>query len=145
MTTIKLNWGHYIAIFYTFFVVVLMTALIASFGVDRSLVVDDYYAKDLAYQSHFNKKDNQLNTNNVLKLKHDLTSEVIMLDFGTEAAASGTVTFYRPSDKSLDFTTSIDNNIMSINTADIAPGKWWIKVDWKVDGVAYYKEQEVFI
>ena len=90
----KFNWGHGITLFYIVFVGTLVTVLIKSFGVDHSLVVDDYYAKDIAYQSQFDKSVNSLNSDN-LKVKYDSENGVIKFELQDDAKASGNIQFYR--------------------------------------------------
>jgi hypothetical protein len=54
----KLNWGTSIAIFYILFAATMVGMVIKSKTYDHSLVTDDYYAKDLAYQQHYDKLAN---------------------------------------------------------------------------------------
>ena len=52
----KFNWGHGILLFFIIFVGSMLTVLWLSFGVDHSLVRDDYYDEDIHYQETFDKK-----------------------------------------------------------------------------------------
>lgn len=144
MKKTNLHWGHYIAIFYTFFVLVVITALIASFQVDRSLVIDDYYAKDIAYQEHFDKKKNLIKSGICMILHNDHTG-ILKIQFDKTHDIAGSIRFYRPSDKSLDFEVALKNTSLDFNTTLIAKGKWVIKVDWTTGGKDYYKEEMIFI
>ena len=44
----KFNWGHGILLFFIIFVGSMLTVLWLSFGVDHSLVRDDYYDEEMA-------------------------------------------------------------------------------------------------
>lgn len=138
----KFNWGHGIAIFYIFFVGIAVTALIASFGVDHTLVIDDYYAQDLAYQSTYEKTKNNLQSDN---LKVSIEGEQVILQFTGKDEINGTVHFYRASDKAMDFDHTIISNREQISTADLAPGKWRIKIDWQEGQKKYYKEEILYL
>lgn len=138
------NWGHGITIFYICFVATVVTVLIASFSVDHSLVVDDYYAKDLAYQSQYDKAQNNLAAQNVKINKDDDNSE-LSIDFTNDQKIEGTVYFYRPSDKSKDFNINIEGKETKVSTESLLPGKWILKIDWTEKGKSFYAEEIVYI
>ena len=138
----KFNWGHGIALFYIVFVGIVITALVASFDVDHSLVVDNYYAQDLAYQATYEKIENSLQSDNV-SIKQDANQ--ILLSFSGKEALSGTVQFYRASDKSMDFTHTIVSNNERIPIKDLAAGKWRLKIDWKEGQKQFYKEKILYL
>lgn len=140
--TKKFHWGHGIAVFYVIFVIAVVTALIASFGVDHSLVVDDYYAQDLAYQSTYDKISNSIKSDAVQVLVKDGEVEIV---FSNQERVSGNIKFYRPSDKSKDFSYPIMNLTESINTAQLSKGKWKLKIDWTDGEKAFYKEETIYI
>lgn len=140
----KFHWGHGIAVFYVIFVATLIVALVASTKVDHSLVVDDYYAQDIAYQERYDKTTNEL-TDNSVSISYSRENGKVVLEFTEEAIPTGTIHFYRASDKSLDFFTSITDRKMEIPTSEVAQGKWRIKIDWKSGDKKYYKEEDIFI
>lgn len=138
------NWGHGIFVFYVIFVGVLITALVASFGVDHTLVVDDYYAKDLAYQDQFDKEARSRKADN-LNVIHTAGESEVMLQFDTDELITGNVQWYRPSASQHDFNMSIEASEMLIQTDDLLPGKWRLKVDWEEAGKTYYREIELYL
>ena len=140
----KFNWGHGILIFYICFVGAVATALIASFGVDHSLVVDDYYAKDLAYQTQYTKSQNNLDKQS-LTIDNDKVNKAIKIDINTIAKVEGSINFYRPSDKTKDFSVKINDKNSSISTEGLLPGKWVLKIDWKENGKPFYSEELIYI
>jgi len=139
----KFNWGHGITLFYIIFVGTLLTVLIKSFGVDHSLVVDDYYAKDIAYQSHYDKSVNSIKSNN-LKVNYDSDNGQIVLAIEDDSPATGSIQFYRASDKSKDFIVPISSNNMEIPVSHLSVGKWRVKIDLAIDGKAYYQEKDFY-
>ena len=53
MSTFKFHWGYGIALFFTAFVVFILTAVFTSTKENIHLVTEDYYAEELAYQKRF--------------------------------------------------------------------------------------------
>lgn len=139
----KFNWGHGILVFYICFVAAIVTALVASFSVDHSLVVDNYYAKDLAYQDQYTKEKNNLESQRV-KINNDKSNKSITIDFISDDV-NGTVDFYRPSDESVDFKVELDKKATTIDTENLLPGKWILKIDWTEEGKPYYFEEMIYI
>lgn len=140
----KFHWGHGIALFYLIFVGVLIFALVKSFGVDHSLVVDDYYAKDLTYQEHFDKKKNYLLSDNV-EVSYDKDTQKLMLAIDGMPISKGSIWFYRASEKDKDFNVSFNTNKFDINTANMISGRWKLKIEWTQEGNPYYTEKEIYI
>jgi hypothetical protein len=136
------NWGQGITVFYIVFVGVVVTALVASFSVDHTLVVDDYYAKDIAYQSQYEKIQNDINSDKVI-IKQD--QDNIIINFPDVNAISGTIQFYRASDKSKDFTHQITSVSEVISIKGKAAGKWKMKIDWMEGNKAFYKEEVIIL
>jgi len=140
----KFNWGHGIALFYVVFVGIVITALVASFGVDHSLVVDDYYATDIAYQSTYDKTKNSMESS-ILSLEQNRTAHVMNIEFDTAKTVKGTAHWYRPSDKSADFVIPLTSASTEVSTAKLLKGKWVLKIEWTIDGKTSYTEEQIFV
>jgi nitrogen fixation protein FixH len=140
----KFNWGHGIFVFYVCFVAAVVTALVASFSVDHSLVVDDYYAKDLAYQKQYTKVQNSIESQRV-SINNDKTTKSLTVDFIHADNVEGSIDFYRPSDKSEDFKIELKDKETTIATDELLPGKWILKIDWTEKGRPYYTEEIIYI
>ncbi|MCC6726573.1 MAG: FixH family protein [Saprospiraceae bacterium] len=143
----KLNWGTSIAIFYIAFAATMVGFVVKSKSYDHSLVTDDYYAKDLAYQQHYDKMAN------AKALTSDLTigkvgNQVQFLFPKEIAQPSGEILFYRADDKSKDFTVQVSadsNGLQAVPTDKLKTGRWTVKVDWQAGGKEFYKEQVVIL
>ncbi|MCU0345429.1 MAG: FixH family protein [Saprospiraceae bacterium] len=143
----KLNWGTSIAIFYIAFAATMVGFVIKSKSYDHSLVTDDYYAKDLAYQQQYDKMAN------AKALATDLTigkmgGQVQFLFPKEVAQPSGEILFYRADDKRQDFTVQVSadsNGLQNVPTEKLVPGRWTVKVDWQGGGKGFYKEQVVIL
>ena len=145
----KLNWGTGIAMFYSFFVLVLVFAVYQSTKHDNSLVSDHYYADDLAYQQHYNKLANAQQLEEDLKIWNKIQKSEVELHFPAEfEKVSGEVYFFCPSDKESDFRLPVklsDGHIQRIPTQGLRRGRWRVKVDWKAEGKAFSREESITI
>ncbi len=139
----KFHWGHGITLFFVFFVGTLVFILFKSMTIDHSLVVDDYYAKDIAYQEEYDKRSRSLNTKALTIQRSDNSKELVFV-FPSDNV-SGNIHFYRPSQKSLDFMVPIHANNTSVDLSKLKEGKWIAKVTWQIDGVDYIWDEEIFV
>lgn len=140
----KFHWGHGITVFYILFVGVVVTALIASFSVDRSLVTDDYYATDLAYQSRYDKSKNSMQSPQLF-ISQEASTQITTIGFNTDKSIKGTAHWYRPSDKSADFIVELTNRETTVSTDMLLKGKWIIKIEWTTEGKTSYAEEQIFV
>lgn len=143
----KLNWGTGIAIVYSVFVLALVFAVFQSTKVDHALVTDDYYQKDLEYQDQIDKEVNALNLEEDLQVKYADSERAVRFQFPSGLGdVNGSILFFRPSDKSLDFEAPVRADTAGtqvISTQDLLPGLWKVQVNWNAGGVEYYKEETV--
>ncbi|MCB0653431.1 MAG: FixH family protein [Saprospiraceae bacterium] len=143
----KWNWGTGIAVFYTSFALFMVFMVIRSTFYDHSLVVEDYYAKDLAYQEQYDKIKNSQELEEGLVIKNNAAERTVELIFPQGIKdIKGQVQFYRPSDKANDFYVKIDNpenGKMLIPVGNAISGYWIVKVDWQGDGKAFYDEKNI--
>ena len=97
------HFGHGITIVLLVFIGFLITALIKSKQMNHSLVSEDYYAGDLAYQQTYDKLSNAIKDKKDFDLHWNSELKSHFLEFSDDNEKSGTIRFYRPSDSSLDF------------------------------------------
>ena len=137
----KINWGTGIFLFYSFFALTLFYQVYASTKYDRSLVVDNYYEKDLAYQQTYDKLQNALNLTDTVQMEYYEGFHLVELRFPKNLKPiKGTVLFYRPSNKKLDVLLPIMvdcENVMDIFIRELSYGKWVVEVDWEANQIAY--------
>lgn len=138
------HWGHGIALFYIVFVGAVISVLIASFGVDHSLVDDEYYQKDMNYQNEYNSTVNSLQSQ-LLSIEYLSAAKKVVVKIDQADKVNGMAYFYRPSDKSQDFDVMIKDNKLTIPTQGLVQGKWIVKVDAVADGKSYYKEEMLLL
>ena len=145
----KINWGTGIAIFYSLFVIVLVGFVIKSMTYDNSLVVEDYYKKDIEYQQHYDKVKNAKQLEEDLSIKLDRNNKRLNFHFPENLKGiKGDILFYKPDNKKLDFNLSVKpntNNIQEFDYSKLTQGVWKVKVEWNSAGKYYYKEKRIHI
>lgn len=143
----KVNWGTAIVIAFVGFIGFIMYFVVSmstNDKYDHDLVVEDYYQKELKFQSDIDKEKNAkaLKTN----INWQKTENGILVEFPKELDVKkikGTVFLYRPSNKKLDFEIpiSLSNHNLLIPDNKLLDGRWNISIDWAYNKESYlYKE-----
>jgi len=146
----KLNWGTGIAIFYSLFLVAMISVVVKSCHHKSDLVKEDYYQLDLEYEDHRQKRMNaDLLTENV-SIEYQKINNVLVLSFPQSMKnISGDVHLFRPSNKNLDSSYSIDeldHNRFIVNLEkNIKQGLWEVRLDWSGDGIPYYLNSKIIL
>jgi hypothetical protein len=145
----KINWGTGIVIAFICFISFIMYFVISmntNKKYDHDLVTEDYYKQELQFQNDIDKENNSktLNTN----ISWTRTTEGILITFPESLETNkitGKVFLYRPSNKQLDFETSISlsNHNLLIPDKRLLDGRWNIKVDWQYKGKSYLYKKEI--
>jgi len=128
------------------FIMFFVVKMITDDKYEYDLVVEEYYKQEIGFQEELNAEKNAIElTENVLI---ERTETGVLIEFpGNETASipDGIVTFYRPSNKNLDFTKSIllEDQKMLIPKNEIAAGRWNISVKWKQNGKTYLTRKNI--
>ncbi|HFA48045.1 MAG TPA: hypothetical protein ENJ95_03395 [Bacteroidetes bacterium] len=145
----KFNWGTGIFVFYTVFAISLFYMVYRSTQHDHSLVVDNYYEKDLDYQSRYDQIKNSRNLKEGLRIKLEKKEKIISLSFPENMdGVTGNILLYRPDNKKLDKNIPLQlnaENRMDIPTDNIASGKWKVEVEWEQGGVSYFDKKTLYL
>ena len=106
------------------------------------LVSADYYDQEIRYQQHID------GTRRALRLEGGpvitVTGRSLVVAIPNYQSATGTVTFYRPSDVKLDrqFALALDaEGKQQVDLADLAPGPWRFRVNWVVSNETFLVEK----
>jgi nitrogen fixation protein FixH len=141
----KFNWGTGIFLFYTIFAGSLFYQVYKSTQYDNSLVAENYYEKDLAYQSMYDRKMNSLRLENPMSIEY--YSEINSVEFlfpKDLKAITGKILFYRASDEKLDMEFPIqlnELNEMKISTENFKRGRWTAEVEWDSGEKGYFDKK----
>ena len=133
----KFNWGFGIVLAFIGFIgFILYFVIIASTDqkADHNLVTDEYYQEELKYQEEIDAQTNANSLNGKFEFKQ--TDEGLKIEIPENIRqhnTEGTVSFYRPSNKQLDFDLSISlsNPHLLIPDNRLLGGRWDIKIRWK--------------
>jgi nitrogen fixation protein FixH len=114
------------------------------------LVSERYYEQSLEYDQRLAARANVLALGDVFtcRLSADGRTLVLRLPAGTEVAAGGTVTLYRPSDAARDRIEVLAPDAAGeqrLALASLATGLWRVQVQWEAAGRPYYFEQPLEI
>lgn len=142
----KWNWGTKIGLLYGVFVAFTIFMVYKAFGEKYELVTEDYYAQEIKYQETINSKQraDELDKNLLISVERN---QLKVLFPQQNEKIEGSITCFRPSDESKDFTVEFKTteDFYFIPLQKFSKGKYTLKLDWKVDETSFYKEQTVII
>ena len=144
----KFNWGTGILIFFILFAVSMTSAVIATTRHPPQMVQKDYYALDLNYQEHLEKKQNAAALPASPEVRFNAGQKAIAVRFPDGMTAqSGTAKCYRSITTSDDVTTKIENTAsLDIPAEGFAAGRWHVELDWQTaDGKKFYWETAIVV
>lgn len=140
-----MNWGKSIALFYSLFVVAILSVVAFAFKQDVNIISEDYYQQEIAYEDQITRIKNT----NSLPIKPTLTlnKSYVEIVFPQKTTPKGTVLFFRPSDGSQDRRLPISlgvNGTQQIDFSTQQHGKWIAKLLWSDGGKEYYQEFNLY-
>lgn len=146
MSTVNIGWGTRIAVLYGGFVIMMVTLVTLSIKQDFSLVSDEYYKEELAYQNTIDASRNSSALSEPATVSA-YTKEVVVRfpqEFAGNSVA-GTVHFYSPVATALDrkFDILLSNNSMHIDRQQLAGSRYVVKLSWKANDKTYYQETDL--
>ncbi|TJY36187.1 FixH family protein [Pontimicrobium aquaticum] len=139
----KLNWGTGIVIaFITFitFILYFVVNMTTNKKYNHDLVTEEYYKAELEYQQDIDKQNNSKSLSKNITYKK--TNEGLVVYFPEDLQPekiTGKLFLYRPSNKQLDFETtlSLSKSHLLIPDNRLVDGRWDIKIDWQYNGTSY--------
>ncbi|OUR93431.1 cytochrome C oxidase Cbb3 [Flavobacteriales bacterium 34_180_T64] len=145
----KINWGTGIVIAFIGFIAFILYFVITmstSKDINNDLVTEEYYKEELGYQKEIDKEQNTKNLDQNISWKN--TDDGLLIQFPENLNSkeiTGKVFLYRPSNKQLDFETtiSLSNHNLLIPDNRLLGGRWNIKVDWQYKGISYLYKKEI--
>lgn len=143
-----MSWSYKITIAYLSFIIMMLSMVYVASKQTNEMQDENYYAKELVYQSVIDAKNNL----NALteKLTITNTSEGIQIKLPTEAASNiteGTIYFLRPSSQKNDFTEKLavdSNNSQLIPSSKLEEGIYTVKINWKSNDKYYCAEEKIY-
>lgn len=142
----KINWGWGIGIFYSFFVIAMLSVVYMTTFNKPDMVSDDYYRDEQVFQKQIDKSVNAEELN--VKVKILIENSELKIIFPDDMnSIKGNIILFRPSDSKLDKSFKLKENIsqQSFNISTLPKGKWVVKVSWTDNNIDYYVEKNLFL
>ncbi|WP_026995041.1 FixH family protein [Flectobacillus major] len=141
------NWGGGIVLTFILFAGFIGTMVYRMVSQRVDLVADNYYQQEVVYQQQIEriKNTSRLNQKNIMTYSE--TNNTVRIALPTYIQ-KGEVTFFRPSDKNLDFSvpvTSQSNSLLTIPTNNLKKGLWKVQATWTDGREEYYLEDEIMV
>jgi nitrogen fixation protein FixH len=143
----KWNWGKGLVVgmlAFMSFILYLVITMSTDKKYSHDLVTEEYYAKEMAYQTEIDAEENVLGLSE--KITGEKTAKGWLVSFPEELQPknlNGQVFLYRPSNKQLDFQFPLKLSGQNLLIPDnkLIDGRWNITIDFKHKGKDYlYKE-----
>ncbi len=141
------NWGNAIVLTFILFAGFIGTMVYRMTAQKVDLVAEDYYQREEAYQQQIEKIKNTSRFNPKNIMTYSATEHTVRIALPTYIK-KGEVTFFRPSDKNLDFTIPVaaqSNSLLKIPTDKLPKGLWRVQATWTDGRDEYYLEDEIMI
>lgn len=145
----KFNWGTGIVlafIGFISFILYFVISMTVNKKYEHDLVTENYYSQELEFENELHKQRNAQSLEEDLFWTH--TEKGLVITFPEDMTPSditGNVFLYRPSNKQLDFESTIslsDHNLL-IPDKRLLGGRWNIKVDWQYKGNSYIFKKDI--
>lgn len=146
----KINWGTSVVIAFASFMLFILYFVVkvqSNSKYDNELVVEEYYKHDANYQQELAKLQNGAD----LKQKPTFTKTADGIEITFPKAfdinkISGNVSFYRSSNKKLDFEVpiSISSATLLIPKKRLVGGLWDITINWKYNNTDYISKETIY-
>jgi hypothetical protein len=70
---------------------------------------------------------------------------IVFPDVFSPEKIKGKVSFYRSSNKKLDFDVPISSATLLVPAKDLVPGRWEINMEWQYEGKQYLTKETIYI
>ena len=118
---------------------------------NTDLVSRDYYRDEILYQKRINDITRTKPFSGQISAACDPSQRFVTLTLPAmhaEQHATGSIHLYRPSDSALDHLIPLalkTGGTQRIETRELSPGLWKLRVEWSALGEEYYFEQSLIV
>ena len=147
----KIGWGTSIVIAIALFMSFILYFVIkvqSNSKYDNELVVEEYYKKDSKYGEDYIKMQNAEDlTEKPQVIQKTDSMEIKFPTSFVPKDIKGTVSFYRPSNKKLDFQIpiSLSKPSLLIPKTNLVGGRWDITTEWEYQSKSYQMKEVIYI
>jgi nitrogen fixation protein FixH len=143
-----MNWGHKITISLgVFMAMTLVMVYIAVKQKDITLVSENYYEDELAYQQIIDKMENVRDWEHQIKLSIQPTEKMLNITYPENVSMKGHIRFFRPSDEHQDFKMSMQPELgtQAVALKGRSKGLWKVMMEWESEGKTFYQEEKIIL
>lgn len=145
----KFNWGTGIVVVIIVFVLGMGALVYITYQNSINLVHEDYYPRELEYQSMIERRNNALNLEQRVTINN--ANDIIEVNFPKffdYENLKGEIQLFRPSSGIKDVFILVktdDEGVQRIPTNGLDRGKYIVKIEWEAEDVFYYTEKEIYV
>jgi nitrogen fixation protein FixH len=146
--TLRWNWGTGIALVYGTFAACTLGFVVYAMEQSVDLVSPDYYAQSLRQDERMaaTTRVTALGDRFAVAVRADQQDVDVTIPSAARDAATGSITFYRPSNAAADRVVplAIDaGGVAHASFSGLAHGRWILKIEWRASGAPYYFEEPI--
>ena len=145
----KINWGTGIVIAFAVFITFILYFVLkvqSDAKYNNELVVEEYYKHDARFGDEMVRVQNAQDLAQKPTITSDITGiSIVFPDVFSPEKIKGKVSFYRSSNKKLDFEVPISSASLLVPIKDLVPGRWEINMEWQYEGKQYLTKETIYI
>ena len=144
-----MHWGKGIVIAFIAFIAFILYFVVRMATDDRAnhdLVTSDYYKQELSYQKEIDAADKAAHKNIEVRVaQHENGLVIYFPEQFNPKEITGKVSFYRPSNKQLDFDLpiSLSNTHLLVPDNRLVDGRWDIAITWSYEGDTFLNKYKI--
>ncbi len=145
----KINWGTGIVLAFVVFISFILYFVIRMNTDSRAnvnLVTEDYYQAELGFQNEIDAEQRANNLVEKIVVQKTINGLNLVFPESMESRSiKGTVAFYRPSNKKIDFELPLvlSDSQMLIPAKKLVEGRWDVTVFWTIKEVDYLQKERI--
>lgn len=143
-------WPVGLVLFFIVFTSYIVGFVIFASRQKMDLVREDYYDQEIRFQKQIDRVQRSAPVLANANIDYDRSGDCVTVRLPSvkQNNVGGSVSFYRPSDASLD--TSVDLGLdgagrQNVSVHSLAGGLWKVRVQWKMSGQEYFFERAIVI
>lgn len=144
-----MGWGTKIIIAYVAGVCFILFFVIKSMMLNTEMAEEDYYSKELTYNTHIESVANANNLAQPISITENDGQVEISIDSVTAGSLSkGQVHFYNPASEKADKKMALNPSVSGryfFDKSSFVKGKYIVRVSFELNTKPYFTEQAIFI
>ena len=143
-------WPIGLVVFFIVFAAYIVGFVVFASRQKMDLVREDYYDQEIRFQQQIDRVHRTVAVLANADIDYDRAGDLVTLSLPSvqHHEISGTVSFYRPSDASLDTDVKLGLDLaghQSVNVRALRAGLWKVRVQWQATGQEYVFEKPIVI